>query len=129
MFCMECGEKLPDHANFCFKCGAKVNDAAPYDSAPVPEPQQTKPPKHRLFDMLQEYATGRGTEENAAAGGEAPPAPAPEKVPKSPAASASAEKAAYELEELFASLDPVACHSEYYFLKSGNPMLGASAWR
>jgi len=25
MFCMECGEKLPDKAKFCFSCGKKIN--------------------------------------------------------------------------------------------------------
>ena len=25
MFCMQCGEKLPDHAKFCLKCGAKID--------------------------------------------------------------------------------------------------------
>lgn len=28
------------------------------------------------------------------------------------------------LAKLFASLDPAVCHSEYYFMNSGNPMLG-----
>lgn len=24
MFCMNCGQKLPDEAKFCFRCGSKV---------------------------------------------------------------------------------------------------------
>lgn len=99
MFCMQCGEKLPDHAKFCFKCGAKIDGSQP---AAAPEP-------------------------DISAGNTVAPS-SPAAVKPGAAKTVSSDSAqlndAFALEELFANLDPVVCHTEYYFLKGGNPMLG-----
>ena len=44
MFCMKCGTKLPDDAEFCFKCGTRVPKAAAgstTESQPGPETNGT----------------------------------------------------------------------------------------
>ncbi|MBO4913596.1 MAG: zinc ribbon domain-containing protein, partial [Oscillospiraceae bacterium] len=94
MFCMECGTELPENAKFCFNCGAKVERTA------VSEP------------------AGRGSTVYK------PAAPAPK--PKAAAhieAEHEEQNDSAALAKLFASLDPVVCHSEYYYLSNGNPML------
>lgn len=129
MFCMECGEKLPDHAKFCFKCGAKVDTAAEGASQ-----SGGSASKKRSLDLssLENLAAERRAAKKHAAKDETHEKPAPHAAHTAHAAHAApppagrdAEDAdAHELEERFASLDPVVCHSEYYYLRSGNPMLG-----
>ena len=86
MFCMECGTKLPDHAKFCFHCGAKVETP---DEPPTPEANNVELDLEMIF--------GKGWKDDA---------------PEEPRSDAPAEN---PLASIFASLDPVASHSEYYF--------------
>ncbi len=43
MFCMHCGEKLPDHAKFCFKCGEKTEEGG----AKAPRHDETRRDENR----------------------------------------------------------------------------------
>lgn len=44
MFCIHCGQKLPDNARFCAQCGTPVTVPEPAKTEPVqPEPQQPQP--------------------------------------------------------------------------------------
>ena len=96
MFCMECGTKLPDHAKFCFHCGAKVETP---DDAPTPE----------AYDVESVFGSGWQPETPA----ETRAAPdAPFLTLDDDDDDAPAEN---PLASIFASLDPVASHSEYYF--------------
>jgi hypothetical protein len=45
MFCMKCGQKLPDEAKFCFNCGTVVTPVRYVEpSAAAPEPEQDEHP-------------------------------------------------------------------------------------
>ena len=43
MFCMNCGQKLPDAAKFCFNCGSKVPEIVP---EPAPDTEDEFPEEH-----------------------------------------------------------------------------------
>lgn len=47
MFCIHCGQKLPDNARFCAQCGTPVTVPEPTKTEPVqPELAQPEPPKN-----------------------------------------------------------------------------------
>ena len=58
MFCIHCGQKLPDNARFCAQCGTPVTVPEPAKAEPVqPEPQQlqlTKPEPPKNEPVQQE---------------------------------------------------------------------------
>jgi hypothetical protein len=90
---MQCGAKLPDEAKFCFMCGARIENAAA-NEAQASAVKEPEIPEELLRSL-------RGD-----------------------AASAAKEKdGASSLSQIFASLDPVVCHSEYYYFDNGGPML------
>ncbi len=43
MFCMQCGQQLPDDARFCSACGAPTVVATNYSQQPVQQVQQPQP--------------------------------------------------------------------------------------
>ena len=65
MFCVNCGNQLPDGALFCHKCGAKINSAETV-SIHQPEPQyytqprQSEPIKGIVFNIISFLITVGG---------------------------------------------------------------------
>lgn len=101
MFCMHCGEKLPDHAKFCFHCGEKIDETTS-DTAKEPDDGKES-------GAAQELRSGAfpsvESDLSSAAG----------RVPEKAESSV--------LAKIFAGLDRAVCRSEYYHLSGGNPVL------
>ena len=58
MFCVECGNNLPDYAKFCNKCGTQVLQNAQAEAQPT-APQQVQIPEQHAG--TQAYGTGKNT--------------------------------------------------------------------
>ncbi|MBQ9458698.1 MAG: zinc ribbon domain-containing protein [Oscillospiraceae bacterium] len=99
LYCMQCGEKLPERSKFCYQCGAKVVNAETAEKTP-PAPAPAKEPDIP-DDLLRTLH------------------------PKASAAPQETKEAneSASLAQIFASLDPVVCHNEYYYFSNGSPML------
>lgn len=90
---------------FCMQCGAQLPDQAKFCfqcGAKVGEGSDAEKPASR--PSFEDYL---------------PPPPTNSAMPKRPEKNSEGSVVA----RLFASLDPVVCHSEYYFMSNGNPML------
>ncbi len=111
MFCMQCGTKLPEDAKFCFSCGTKVE-------LPLTEAQTS--PQDDLWGGIQ-------TASQDDPWGEIQTSPKVDDPWSGFKTTSQVEQSEQpmsqdgELAEIFASLDSVTCHSEYYY-NIQNPM-------